>query len=109
MSTQPTWYRPGEWVEFTPSPSAYAIVRKAKATFVFNADPPEELIVHEEYHHGDQVDYYTHTISPDQKGRMKLGLSTRYKGDDPYTSSGQYAVYRIPYKSGEYIFTLRFD
>lgn len=109
MTTQPNWYIPGEWADTGPSPHTYTVAGKADVSVGFYAEPVDDLVMYEEYHNGDQVEFNTYHIQPDKKGRLKLKLFTRYQGEDPYTSSGQYAVYRIPYKGGEYIFTLRFD
>lgn len=63
-------------------------------------DTLETVVVYEEYYTDGNRESFTYQFN--SKDGLSLDLSTRY------TSGSQYAVYRIPYKNGEYVFYLEF-
>ena len=67
-----------------------------------NGQEGNTLTLIEEYHHGSSVEYTTHTLKRTERGSFTLELATRYDG------VVEYALYRIPYRDGEYRFTLTF-
>ena len=68
----------------------------------------EDLTLYEEYHYGDSEEYQTYTLDPRQPGVFRLKPETRYQNNGPVRTDDQYALYRIPFKNGEYRFCLTF-
>lgn len=101
MQAKPTWYPSG-----SPDPVPYFthtdVVGSATLYLTVLGLETEELTLLEEYHHGDSTEYSTYVLEPQKMGAYKMKLETRYDGED------EYAIYRIPFKNGEYRFILTF-
>lgn len=65
--------------------------------------PVDVLTIYEEYYTDGAVEYEEHTLIPNEKGALKLELRPRYD------SGEQYAIYRIPYEDGEYVFRVNYS
>lgn len=101
MQTRPTWYPSG-----SPDPEPYFthtdVVWSATLNLTVLGLETEELTLYEEYHYGNSVEYQTYVLEPEKLGAYKIKLETRYDGEE------EYALYRIPFKNGEYRFILTF-
>lgn len=71
----------------------------------FKENSVSELKLIEEYHHGDQVETREFSLTRDKNDNFPFPeeLSRRYDGE------GQYAVYRIVWDEGEYLFRLDYE
>ncbi len=97
------WY-PLEAPMPEPSYSQHGFIQGyAHITFYLPAQEGENLTMHEDYYHAGEVEHHTYTLTPDQKGRCKLKLTTRYD-----SHGDQCGIYRIPYDGGEFRFVLEY-
>lgn len=71
-----------------------------KLSLQLSDDILENVVVYEEYYTDGSKESVTYQFNT--KDGLSLDLCTRY------TAGSQYAVYRIPYKNGEYVFYLEF-
>lgn len=99
---KPTWYPAGS-DDPEPLLKEVSVVGTATMNLRVGGLETEQLTLIEEYHHGDSVEYQTHTLALNENGDFSLELATRYDGVQ------EYALYRIPFASGEYRFTLTFS
>lgn len=100
-----TWY-PEDSVAEDPIPSfrnSIDVVLNGRLNLRVAGMNDISLTLHEEYHHGNEVDHKTYILEPDKKGRYSMAVRVRYKGTDD-----QFALYRIPFENGEYRFTVTF-
>lgn len=66
-------------------------------------DSATELVVTVEYHNGDQVETREYTVQKDKNAHFPIPAEEcRYEG------AGQYAVYRVAWDGGEFLFRLDF-
>ncbi len=87
-----------------PSYSQHGFIQGyAHITFQLPAQEGENLTMYEDYYHAGEVEHHTYTLTPDQKGRCKLKLTTRYD-----SHGDQCGIYRIPYDGGEFRFVLEY-
>ncbi len=107
ISTQPKWYPAG-----SPDPMPYFkttdVVGSATVNLTVGGLETETLTLYEEYHYGESVEYQTYTLEPHKPGVFKLKLKTHYETEGVVRTDDQYALYRIPFKGGEYRFCLTF-
>ena len=101
ISIQPEWYPEGS-ADPEPSFKLVHVAGTATMNLGINGLEGDTLTVTEEYHHGSSLEYSTYTLSRNDRGSFTLELATRYDG------VAEYALYRIPYRDGEYRFTLTF-
>lgn len=102
MTTMPNWLLPEE-----EDPEPYFIHTDvngtAKMTISLGLPEGEKLTLIEEYHHGGSMECTEYALETEKIGSFQLNLKTRYDGEE------EFALYRIPYKGGEFRFILTFD
>ncbi len=100
MFMNPNWLLPHEE---DPEPYFKHTDVTGKATVTITLPGLEMLRLIEEYHHCGKVETKEYVLEPEIPGSFVLEVETRYDGNQ------EYALYRIPYKGGEFRFNLTFD
>lgn len=100
MITNPNWLLPQEE---DPEPYFKHTDVAGKATVTITLPGQDTLVLMEEYHHDGSVETTEYQLEPEKPGLFVLDVETRYDGKQ------EYALYRIPYKGGEFRFNLTFD
>lgn len=100
MFTNPDWLLSHEE---DPEPYFQHTDVTGTATITITLPGPETLRLIEEYHHGGKVEPKEYVLEPEIPGSFVLDVETRYDGNQ------EYALYRIPYRDGEFRFNLTFD
>lgn len=96
------WFREGTFHGGTENLSFGEIKGKGKLILSFRGKNPATLQITEEYHSDGAVETREYTLAPDKTAQFVLSLETRGQAE------GQYAIYRVPYETGEYVFGVRF-
>lgn len=100
--SNPNWYLPKE-ADPEPYFKHSDVIGEATMTITLHGLETQTLPLLEEYHNGDHVEYSQYQILPEKPGSYVLELKTRYDGKQ------EYALYRIPYRGGEFRFALTFE
>ena len=67
---------------------------------------PDALIVKEEYHYGDQVEYREYILSKDKNDHYPIPEDALVKR---YEDTNQYILYRVQWEGGVFLFLLKFQ
>jgi len=102
MHTNPDWLLPEE-ADPEPYFKHTDVVGTATLTIAIPGLKSETLTLMEEYHHGDTVEVSEYLLESVKPGAFAMELKTRYDGVQ------EYAIYRIPYKGGQFRFALTYD
>ena len=94
------WFPAGAFDGYTGSLEDIDIHGSGGIGFSWVDERTQELTVTEEYYHDGEVEVREYHLPADDLG---LDLETRYDTGD------QYAIYRIPYEGGEYVFQVNFQ
>lgn len=96
----PRWFYADTIESYSGSLESVTIYGSGSIRFSWTDDRTQDITVTEEYFHEGQLEVREYYIPADNLG---LDLETRYD------SGEQYAIYRIPYEGGEYVFRVDFE
>lgn len=101
-SPVPDWYASGTFQGGLENLSFARVKGEGEITLWFRGDPVDTICIVEEYYADDTVQIEEYTLQGDSDGRFILPIEARGQ------QGKQYAIYRVPYESGEYIFGVNF-
>lgn len=96
------WYPQGTFQGEVSILNGADIQEEGTVAFHWLDDTTDTLTVIEEYYSADQVEVIKHSVSINSRKQFVLPVKIRSSKEN------QYAIYRIPFENGEYVFTIRF-
>ena len=97
---QLNWYFSDTFSGNLQMPSRPDIIKKGTLGISTEDDSISELTLFEEYYTDGNVEYKEYALS--KEDGFNISVETRYETGE------QYAIYRIPFENGEYVFLIKF-